>query len=260
MDGKSIGGRLDAAVISALSGAEARVFESLGSTNDAAKELAASAPEGFAVLAERQTAGRGRRGRTFVSPPGGLYMSVVLRPKADAARLPMLTAASAVAVADAIEAVCGESCAIKWVNDLYLRGRKVCGILAEAVPLPGGGIGGAVVGVGVNFCGGEADVPAELRGKMGFIFGGEPSAERSVLAAEIIKNLLKRSAELESAAFLGEYRRRCFVPGRWVEFTRGGEVVRARAVGIDESCALVVETADGKREALSAGEVSVAPM
>ena len=256
MDEKNIGGRLDAAVISALSGAEARVYGSLASTNDTAKDLAACAPEGFTVLAERQTAGKGRRGRSFVSPVGGLYMSVVLRPEAEASRLPLMTAA----VADAIESVCGESCSVKWVNDLYLRGRKVCGILAEAVPLTDGGIGAVVVGVGVNFCGNGADVPEELRGKMGFVFDGEPTAERNTLAAEIIKNLVKRSAELGSAAFLGEYRRRCFVPGRQVEFTRGGETVRAKAISIDERCALIVEKPDGTREALSAGEVSVLPV
>ena len=136
-----------------LVGREVRVLPEVGSTNDYLKEAAREgAPEGLAVLAERQTAGKGRLGRSFQSPAGlGLWMSVLLRPTCPPERLPPVTALTAAACAGAIREVCGAEVGVKWPNDLVLDGRKLCGILTE---LESGGEGLAlVIGIGLNVLG-----------------------------------------------------------------------------------------------------------
>ena len=122
-----------------------------GSTNTLAKERAAAGePEGLVIAAGEQTAGRGRMGRSFYSPAGtGLYMSLLLRPKCTAAECALLTGAAAVAAAESVEALTGRRTAIKWVNDVLLEGRKICGILTETALDPGSGRPDwAVVGIG----------------------------------------------------------------------------------------------------------------
>ena len=137
-------------------------YETVGSTNTELMALARQgAAEGTVVLARQQTAGRGRMGRSFQSPAGlGLYGSVLLRSSPeDAPRIPAL---AATAVRRAIRRSCGLSCGIKWPNDLVLSGRKVCGILAEALPGPEGSLW-VVVGIGINVCQRREDFLPELR-------------------------------------------------------------------------------------------------
>ena len=147
----------------AVVGRDLRCLPELGSTNDHLKELARQgAPEGLVVLAERQTAGRGRLGRSFQSPAGlGLWMSILLRPDCPPERLPRVTALTAVACTGAIRSICGVEAGIKWPNDLVCRGRKLCGILTE---LESDGQGLAVViGIGLNVAHRREDFPPELR-------------------------------------------------------------------------------------------------
>src|SRR5215218_8406691 len=135
-------------------------FDSLPSTNtEAARQAALGAPEGLCVVAREQTAGRGRRERSWVSPKdAGLYVSVVLRPTLEARLWPLITLAAALAVRDALEEACGLEADIKWPNDLLAGGRKLCGILAETAE---GARGRAVVlGVGVNL--GRGSFPPEI--------------------------------------------------------------------------------------------------
>ena len=163
-----------------LVGREVRVLPEVGSTNDYLKEAArGGAPEGLAVLAERQTAGKGRLGRSFQSPAGlGLWMSVLLRPTCPPERLPPVTALTAAACAEAIRKVCGAEAGIKWPNDLVLGGRKLCGILTE---LESGGEGLAlVIGIGLNVSQRREDFPPELRetaGSLVMLTGREVSRE-----------------------------------------------------------------------------------
>ena len=167
-----------------LAGIDIRVFQTIDSTNNYAKRLILDgAAPGTAILAESQTAGRGRRGRSFYSPAGsGLYISVILRPKIDAVDdIQLLSAAAAVAVCRAIDRLKPDSGAqIKWVNDIFIGGKKVCGILSEAVSA-GDRIAGTVVGIGVN-CTTDA-FPPELR-DIACSLGGDIS--RNALAAGII--------------------------------------------------------------------------
>lgn len=252
--------RLDAEAISALCGTEVTVFDTVTSTNIIAKERAASgAAHGTAIIAANQTAGRGRRGRSFASAGEGIYMSVVLRPNTDVSHTQLITAAAAVAVCDALLSVCEKDCSIKWVNDILLDEKKICGILTEAVmDMEGGTIDSLVVGIGLNFCGKKEDLPEEIRDKAGFIFGaGEASATKNDLAAEVVKNLLRESDSLADRGFVESYRKRSSVVGKEIEYLRGGELITAVAVGIDENCALEVVRGDGVRETIAAGEVSV---
>lgn len=252
---------LDAAVISGGRKAPTEVFETLPSTNIVARERAAGgAPHGAVVIANSQSSGRGRRGRSFVSGGLGIYMSVIIRPDSSSDAV-LATTAAAVAVRDAIEEVCGKSCGIKWVNDLYLDGKKVVGILTEAVTdMESGDISAMVVGIGINFRGVAEDFPPELREKAGFVFrpGESPDGpDRSVLAARVASNLLERVAHMSDRQFLEDYRRHSIILGRRVEYTRGGRTVVATALGIDGNGALEVLRDDGIRETISAGEVSI---
>ncbi len=255
-----IADRLDAERISASSGAEVTVFDTVTSTNTIAKERAAEgAANGTVIIASNQSAGRGRRGRSFASAGEGIYLSVVLRPDTDVAHLQLITAAAAVAVREAVLSVCGKDCRIKWVNDILLRGKKICGILTETVmDTEGGTVESAVVGIGLNFRGKKEDLPEEIQDKAGFIFeNGETAATKNDLAAEVIKRLLDESAVLSEKRFLDSYRRYSSVVGKEIEYLRGGELVEATAVGIDDNCALEVVRGDGTRESIAAGEVSV---
>lgn len=216
-------------------------LEETDSTNRVAKELARQgAPHGTAVLAERQTAGRGRLGRAFFSPEGGLYLSVILYPQCPPEDRVLMTPMAAVAVCRALEQVCGISPGIKWVNDLYLGGKKLCGILCE-------GCGDAViVGIGLNLYTPEGGFPAEIPAT-----ALDVPVDRRVLAEAIRQQLL------QPGEFLAEYRERCLLLGKTVTVHPVvGEAYAARAVELDDRCRLVVESCRG-REALDSGEVSV---
>lgn len=213
------------------------------STNRVAKELARQgAPHGTAVLAEKQTAGRGRLGRRFFSPEGGLYLTVLLRPGLPPEDLPLLTPMAAVAVCRAVEAVCGLSPKIKWVNDLYLNDKKLCGILCE-------GVGDAVaVGIGMNLRTPPEGFPTELNAT-----APDRPVEREPLARAIREQLLRA----EPYECMAEYRARNLTPGREVTVRCvSGEHYPARAVDIDDRGRLIVER-DGERLTLDSGQVSV---
>ena len=254
---------LSAESISGLCHTPVEVFETLPSTNIIGRERAVSgAPHGTVIIANTQSSGRGRRGRSFVSGGLGIYMSVVLYPDIAPADASLVTTAAAVAVRDAIEQVCGKECGIKWVNDLFLDGKKVCGILTEAVTdMESGEISGMVVGIGINFRGTENDFSPELRNIAGFVMGPDeaPGPDRNALTAQVTVNLLERVAHMEDRQFLEDYRRHSIVLGQRVEYMRGGHRFVGTATGIDDNGALEVYRDDRVRETISAGEVSIRP-
>ncbi len=236
------------------------VFSSIDSTNTALKAMAARGErEGCVLIAEQQTAGRGRMNRSFFSPPaGGLYMSMLLRPALRAEDALLLTTAAAVAVAEAIEAVIGIRAEIKWVNDLFVRAQKVCGILCESALSSDGRLDYAVVGIGINVRAPKGGFPPELAGIAGaLVADGEaaPPELRSRLAAEILTRYAVLSSALPDTAFLDEYRRRSLVIGRRVTLSTTGETVTVE--GIDDVCRLLVRTEYGEQKAVSSGECSI---
>ena len=228
------------------------VVEQTQSTNSDLKALALSgAPEGTTLMAERQTGGRGRRGRTFCSPQGGLYLSTLLRPTAPI-HPGLVTCLAAVAAARAIESLCDLWVEIKWVNDLYLNDRKVAGILAEGVLDPGGALTAVVLGIGINLTG---TLPEELATIATTLEAEGVALSREDLAAAFLNEWERvQTAPVEEG--MSEYRKRSLIIEREVTVVQGKDTYPATAIGITPEGHLRVRTADGERE-LSSGEVSV---
>lgn len=239
-------------------GREMEIHDRLDSTNNRAKALAAAgARHGTTVIADSQSGGRGRLGRSFFSPEhSGVYMTCILRPDCAPEKAAMLTSLAAVATARAIERVADADVKIKWVNDLYIGDKKICGILSEAgLGMEAGRLEYAVVGIGVNV--NRTDFPPELK-EIATSIGNEAgeAPDRNRLIAEILNELEALLGELESGAFLEESRRRSNVIGRRVTVIEGGKTYPAKAVDIDGQGRLVIETAEG-RACLNYGEVSL---
>lgn len=237
-----------------------RVLHEAESTNTLLKTLALEgAPEGTVLIAEKQSGGRGRLGRSFFSPPGGLYMSLLIKPKLKPQEILLLTPAAAVSAAQSAEKLSGEASEIKWVNDVFRAGRKLCGILCESVFSSSGVLVGLVVGIGANMLVDEAALPSELRGIVGSVFTREnlPAYPREEFAAAFVSSFFELISRLPAADFLDEYRRRSCVIGRAVDVIAGGRTRPALAIAIDDSCRLLVRYDDGSEEYLSSGEVSV---
>lgn len=245
-----------------LVGREVRVLPEVGSTNDYLKEAAREgAPEGLVLLAERQTAGRGRLGRNFQSPAGkGLWLSLLLRPQCPPERLPQVTALTAVAVRRAILAACGLETGIKWPNDLVWQGRKLCGILTE---LETGGDGLAlVIGIGLNVSQQPEDFPPELRPTaVSLTQALGRKIPREPLAAALLRRLDAMYRDLLSgslAPWRQDYRAACVTLGREVRVLRpDGRETLATALDVDRDFGLIVRRTDGTEEILRSGEVSV---
>lgn len=230
------------------------------STNRLAIELArGGAVEGTAVVAERQTAGRGRLGRTWESPPGtNLYLSVVLRPALSPLEVPRLTLAAAVAVVDAIGSTTGLRAGIKWPNDVLLEGRKACGILTE-LEAEAERVRFVVVGIGVNLNALEEDFPTELRAKATSlaIVLGRP-VDRAAFAGTLLGALDDVYGEMLRGGFAAlrpRYEAHHALVGRRVTI-EGGPACDGYVRGVDDEGALLVETDAGPRRILS-GEVTL---
>lgn len=223
-------------------------LEETESTNTYLKSLAASAPEGLAVIARRQSGGRGRVGREFVSPEGGLYLSVLYR----LGELPLeAMPCAAVAVRRAVEAVCGLKPGIKWVNDLVLGGKKLCGILAEK---EGAAL---IIGVGLNV--NTPGFPDSLPDAASLAMLGGQSWDIAALAAGVIEELdaFAEGYPGNLSLYCREYAANCVNLGREVLVIRGEERFAAFAESIGEDFSLRVRRCDGRSEAVSFGEVSI---
>ncbi len=238
------------------------VLPSIDSTNaEAKRRVLAGDTDTAAVFALRQTGGRGRRGRAFFSPPGGIYMSAIVRPSLDPEQTVLITTAVCVCVCRAVSAVTGYEPEIKWVNDLFLRGKKICGILTEAVTdMASGRIESVVIGIGINYCLPRAQVPAELKEIVGSVIPeGEPHPPRERLAAEILNQLSGLEDMVRRGDFIGEYRARSMILGRPIRVFTPTQEFDAVAVDIGSDGALVVRTPDGATARLRSGEVTIRP-
>ncbi len=245
-------------------GAEIIVRDSVTSTNDLLREMAMKgedeAPEGTMIVAAEQTKGKGRRGRSFFSPEGtGIYFSFLLRPNVEAADAGMITTMAAVAVAEAVKKYGVSDVGIKWVNDVYVGGRKVCGILAEATTsLETGEIDSVVVGIGLNIYTPEGGFPDDIKDRAGSILGTERADDaRNRLVAytyEQFFDLYRNASEKEIAE---RYRSMCFVIGKKITIIKGNEQRHGTAVSLDDRCHLLVRYEDGTEESLFSGEISL---
>lgn len=238
-----------------------RLYDTVESTNTLAKALGGQGvPHGTVLIADRQTLGRGRMGRRFLSPAGqGVYLSVILRPGCRAAALMHLTCAVGVAMCDAVEKVTGIRPGIKWINDLILAGRKVGGILTE-LSLDGDQVAYAVVGIGINCLQTPADFPAELQeiaGSLSMAVG--KSVPPEALAAAMVEALYELSQKLldDRNAIIDRYRQDCLTLGREVAVYAADGVYHALATDVDTEGCLIVRLPDGSLRTVSSGEVHV---
>ncbi len=233
-------------------------LESVDSTSTYAKALAKDgAPEGTAVIAKIQTGGRGRTGRSFHSPEGGLYMTVILRPQCPAQAPMHLTCAAGIAAGDAIYAASGIRPGLKWINDLIIGTRKVGGILAEMSLTPSGEVEYALIGIGIN-C--KDTIPPELSQiATSLDREAKKAVSPALLAAELLQALHRISGRLlsEQTAIMQQYRLQCVTTGHEVLLLRGEEKQKAFAISVEDDGGLLVEFPDRHREIISSGEVSV---
>ena len=230
------------------------VFEEISSTNDAAKAHAQAGGGTAVFIAERQSAGRGRRGRSFCSPAGGgIYMSLLVFPSQAAADGVLFTTSAAVAACRAVKDVCGLVPEIKWVNDLKLGGKKLCGILTEGEIDPvSGRFRYAVIGVGMNV---RAVPPEVSEIATALDLHAEHPVDRNALCARIVLRILEILSE-DRAAVMAEYRALCPIAGREVLVLRGEERFFATALSVEESGALRL-LCGGEEMLLSSGEISI---
>ena len=220
------------------------VLDTVDSTSSECRRRLAAGQTRALVLAEQQSAGRGRQGKDFFSPAGrGLYMSLLFSPPGGIPAADGFTSYAAVAVRRAVAKVCGADCGIKWVNDLYYRGKKVCGILTEAVGQS------LIVGVGIDLVAGE--LPGALDGIVGAL---DCPCDRSALCAAVTDGLL--SWQPGDRSWAEEYRAASVVLGRRIRFLHRGTVTEAYAADLTPDGRLVAETAEG-RIFLSSGEISL---
>ena len=242
------------------------ILDTVDSTNNEAKRLVASAaslediPFGTVIIAENQSAGKGRRGRSFYSPvANSVYMSFILKPTATIENSLLITIAAGVAVCRAIEATCDDTQRpeIKWVNDIFVNKKKICGILTEAISdIESGEIESLVLGIGVNINIPEEDFPKELRDIAGSvkIAPGKRNQFAATLSSEVFSIYY---AMAEGKEIIPEYRARSMMEGREIIVVKGKNEEKATALSVSDNGGLSVEYPDGRREILRSGEVSI---
>lgn len=249
-----------------------QVEEEVSSTNTVLKQQAqAGEPGGKVLIAHRQTAGKGRLGRSFYSPEKtGIYMSLLLRPKLKAKDSLLITTAAAVAVAEAIEAVTGTAAGIKWVNDIYCHDRKVVGILTEGgLENSAGDLSYAVLGIGINLWQPTGGFPEEVKKIAGSVLTEsfqpdtmEKERLRCRLAAEVLNRFMRIYPQLTEKRFMESYRKHSFLIGQRVKLISAShtdeiDMPPVLVEGIGDDAQLIVRLPDGTRQEVSSGEVSV---
>ena len=238
-----------------------KILDSTDSTNSRLKEEAKSgAKAGTVIIAESQTGGRGRLGRSFHSPSqSGIYMSLLIRPTEET-DIGLITAYTAVAVCKALEKAGSTPLGIKWVNDIIKDKKKVCGILAEA-GIENGKLEYIIVGIGINVYPPEDDFPTDIKSIAESVFNiPRPNAKNEIIS-EILNSFFNASQNSPTVffdnSFIEEYRKRSVIIGKKINVHQKNEIKEAFALHIDDRCNLIVRYENGETEALSFGEISV---
>lgn len=243
--------RIDEKRLRALLGAGCRltVLDEVDSTNSYAKREKLSC--GALVCAEAQSGGRGRLGKSFASPAGGVYMTAVFSPM-QVASPTLLTVIAASACAEYLSRICAEKIGIKWVNDIFVGGKKAVGILCEAVCGEDGAVDRLICGIGINVNTPPGAFPEELRDIVGAVYTDK---SREDIIAGVYAEIL-RMLSLPPETVLAEYKKRLFVLGREISYVKGGEKRTGVAFDINSEANLIVRTDDGE-DILSAGEITL---
>ena len=236
------------------------VFRTVDSTNLVMKKIASEgAGEGTIVVSGEQSAGRGRLGREFFSPPdSGIYMSILLRPTMEAADAIRITTAAAAAAAETIESITGKETGIKWVNDIYVENRKVCGILTEAsFNIEFGGFEYVVPGIGINVYEPEGGFPDKILGVAGAVLKERAFDTRNRIIAGVAERFMKYYSNLNSGSYYESYEKRLMWKGRKINVISPSGTVPAILKGVDRDCRLIVEYENGETGLVSSGEISI---
>lgn len=235
------------------------VYKTINSTNTEAKLMIMNnAVHGTVIISEEQLSGRGRMGRDFYSPSeSGIYMSIILKPNLNTNDSVLITTAAAVAVSLAIEKITGIVTKIKWVNDIYLNDKKVCGILTEAVTdMESGTINSVVVGIGLNVK--TEAFPMDIENRAGSILKTEENKSiRNQLSAEIINNILSILNDISNRKFIEIYKERSMIIGERVKYCKNNQWFEGYAQDIDSNGGLIVFHDDGHKEILNSGEITL---
>ena len=230
------------------------------STNTVLREKAENGePEGLVLIAAEQSQGKGRLGRRFESKRGcGVYFSILLRPQLSPSESLLITTCAAVATAKAIEKNTGRMTQIKWVNDIYMRDRKVAGILTQAAfDMEGGKLSFAVLGIGINMYFSDGELPEELKDIAGAVFDEKPDGETvSRIVADTVNFFFDEYRVLSGKHFLFDYTSRSYLDGKRINVIKPLEIRPAEALDIDDEFRLHVRYDDMSEEYLSTGEVS----
>ena len=235
------------------------VFNEVTSTNTLLKEHGKIKNEWCTFIASSQTGGKGRLGRSFYSPKGsGVYFSVLLKPNLEIEKSILITTAAAVAVTRSLENLGCKNSHIKWVNDIFVNNKKVCGILTESViNTETKKLDFAVLGIGVNLIKTENDFPNEIKNIAGSVFESETSNLKERFVAEFLNEFYNIYKNLSKAEYMEEYKNKCFCIGKEVLVISGAKERKAVVLSIDEKARLEVEYETGEREFLSSGEISI---
>lgn len=239
---------------------EVAVFRTIDSTNLEVKRRALQGEkEGLVVVSESQTAGRGRLGRSFYSPLGtGIYFSILLEPKLNATDAILLTTAASVAIVRAIRRVTDLEPSIKWVNDVYLDDKKICGILTEAMTdFETATIQYIILGIGINYKEPPEGFPEEVKDIAGALVDGDEKIPRNRLVAAVLDEFFTIYEELPDRHFMEDYRRWSNVLNQDVKYLEKDIWHFAKAVGIDDDGGLIVRDKDDKEKVLKTGEITL---
>ncbi len=235
--------------------------ECVSSTNTKLVELAkAGAGEGTVLISAEQTAGKGRTGKSFHSPKdSGVYLSILVRPDFNPEDSLFLTTIAAVATARAIESVSDKEAKIKWVNDVYVDGKKVCGILTESALSPNAEkLDYAIVGIGINIAPPEEGFPDDIKNIATTVFDQKPDSNIvNRLVAHLLDYFMDYYRNYESSSCLEEYINRSNILGDIITINKGNMKLRVRAIDIDSKCRLIVKDEKGNMSKISYGEVSI---
>ena len=240
-------------------------FPTVDSTNDLLKQFARQgAPHGTVLIADHQTNGHGRMGRSFQSSSGvGIYLSILLRPQCTPGELMHLTCAAAVAMCNAVEAAAGFCPGIKWTNDLVSGKKKLGGILTELGFGKNGMLDYAIVGIGMNCCQQKEDFAPELQQMAASLsMVTEKDIDRSIVAAHMMDALFRMDRQLLTGKedILHRYRKLCVTIGQDISLIRGDEIRYGKALSVDNEGALVVRFSNGAIQSVNSGEVSIRGM
>lgn len=227
------------------------LFSEIDSTNEMAKRIYKELPIPSVIVSEYQSAGKGRRGRSFYSPKGtGMYFTVIFDLREKLCDTVLVTSLAAVVTADAIRTLTKKEAVIKWVNDIYIEDRKVCGILTELIADKDNIPEKIIVGIGINFSSVFPDDISDIAGNIG------EDVDRNELLAMICDNLAQQYENIESRDFIQKYRDYSCIIGKKITYTYNGSTIHATAVDISRDGHLIVETQNGITE-LSTGEITV---